>query len=73
LRAAADAIEAARMRGAVLVCCALGYSRSAAAIVAWLLATRRAESVEAAMRIVQEARPAIVLKREHRAALEALA
>jgi protein-tyrosine phosphatase len=57
----------------VLVCCALGYSRSAAAVTAWLLTTRRASSVEDAMSIVRKARPAIVLKTEHRAALEAFA
>jgi protein-tyrosine phosphatase len=73
LRAAAEAIEEARQRGPVLVCCALGYSRSAAAIVAWLLMTRRAATVEAAMHMVQKARPAIVLKREHCTALEAFA
>jgi protein-tyrosine phosphatase len=64
LDAAAQAIEEAHQRGPVLVCCALGYSRSAAAVVAWLLMTRRAENVDAAMRMVQTARPSIVLKRE---------
>jgi len=73
LQAAAIAIEEARARGPVLVCCALGYSRSAAAVVAWLLETRRAESVDAAMALVRAARPAIVLKREHRAVLEVFA
>ncbi len=73
LRSAAEAIEESRQRGPVLVCCALGYSRSAAAIVAWLLMTRRAATVEAAMSMVQKARPAIVLKREHCTALEAFA
>jgi protein-tyrosine phosphatase len=64
LDAAADAIEEARSHGPVLVCCALGYSRSAAAVVAWLLRTQRAASIEDALCIVQAARPAIVLKRE---------
>jgi protein-tyrosine phosphatase len=32
--------------------------------VAWLLRTQRAASIEDAMRLVQAARPAIVLKRE---------
>lgn len=37
LRAAVDAIEAWRARGiTVLICCALGYSRSALAAAAWL-------------------------------------
>jgi protein-tyrosine phosphatase len=73
LRAAAEAIEEARQRGPVLVCCALGYSRSAAAIVAWLLMTRRGATVDAAMSMVQKARPSIVLRREHCTALEAFA
>jgi protein-tyrosine phosphatase len=61
LRDAADAIESARTRGPVLVCCALGYSRSAAAVVAWLLHTQRAHSFEEAVAIVRKARPRIVL------------
>jgi len=73
LRAAAEAIEEGRQRGPVLVCCALGYSRSAAAIVAWLLMTRRAATVDEAMSMVRKARPAIVLRREHCTALEAFA
>ena len=62
LQEAVTAIEEARPRGPVLVCCALGYSRSAAAVVAWLLATQRAETVEDAVALVRKARPAIVLK-----------
>jgi protein-tyrosine phosphatase len=73
LRAAAEAIEEGRQRGPVLVCCALGYSRSAAAIVAWLLMTRRAATLDEAMGMVRKARPAIVLRREHCNALEAFA
>jgi hypothetical protein len=71
LRRAAEAIEAARAGGDVLVCCALGYSRSAAAVAAWLLMTRRAESVDAATAIVRKARPRVVLSPEHLAMLGA--
>jgi len=73
LRAAAAAIEEARTHGRVLVCCALGFSRSATAVIAWLLTTRRATSVESAMEMVRRARPAMRLHRPHRLALEALA
>jgi protein-tyrosine phosphatase/membrane-associated phospholipid phosphatase len=73
LRRASAAIEEARARGPVLVCCALGYSRSAAAVIAWLLLTGRAPGVEAAMQLVASARPSIVLKREACATLEAFA
>jgi len=64
LQSAADAIEEARQHGPVLVCCALGYSRSAAAVVAWLLKTGRAATVEEAIELVRRARPSIVLRRE---------
>jgi protein-tyrosine phosphatase len=73
LHEAAKAIDEARARGPVLVCCALGYSRSATAVVAWLLMTQRAATVDEGMAMVRKARPAIVLKSEHCAALEAFA
>jgi len=73
LRDAVDAIEEGRIRGPVLVCCALGYSRSATAVVAWLLATDRAATVEEAIAAVRNARPAIVLRSDHCTALEAFA
>ncbi|EJM99400.1 phosphatase PAP2/dual specificity phosphatase family protein [Phyllobacterium sp. YR531] len=37
LHKAAEAIEQARQKGAVLVCCALGFQRSAAAVAVWLM------------------------------------
>lgn len=61
LREAAHAVEAARRHGTVLVCCALGYSRSAAVAATWLLATGRVADVEAAVAQVAEARPHLVL------------
>jgi len=73
LRNAVAAIEEARTHGRVLVCCALGFSRSATAVIAWLLMTHRAPTVEAAMEMVRRARPAMRLRAPHRAALEALA
>jgi len=73
LREAASAIETARQHGPVLVCCALGYSRSAAAVVAWLLTTQRASSVDEAIAIVRKARPSLVLKNEHCATLAVFA
>lgn len=73
LQRAADAIEQARTRGAVLVCCALGVSRSACAVAAWLLRTGRAANVDAAVARVRAARPTVVLTDRHLAALRALA
>ena len=71
-QAAADAIEQIRRRGPVLVACALGYSRSATAVAAWLLSTGRATSVDDAIAQLQRARPQIVLTAAHRAVLDAV-
>jgi protein-tyrosine phosphatase len=67
-RATAE-IEQARAVGRVLVCCALGYSRSAAAVAAWLLTTGRAASADAAIAEIRRARPRIVLDNGARAAI----
>lgn len=69
LAAAADAIEAAPKP--VLVCCALGYSRSACAVATWLIRSRRADSVAAAVAVIEGARPQVVLGPRHHAAIAA--
>jgi membrane-associated phospholipid phosphatase/predicted protein tyrosine phosphatase len=61
LRAAALAADRALRLGPVIVCCALGYSRSAAVVATWLLATGRAASLEEAVDRIRAVRPAIVL------------
>ena len=65
LERAVDAIETSISRGSVLVCCALGFSRSAIAVAAWLLRTRRARSAADAISQIRRARPAIVLRAHH--------
>jgi membrane-associated phospholipid phosphatase len=61
LRSAAAAIEDGRARGPVLVCCALGFSRSASALAAWLALYRHAPDVEAAIEQIRRVRPRVVL------------
>ncbi|MFY1080010.1 hypothetical protein ACNF5D_28615, partial [Escherichia coli] len=56
LREAAEAIERLHAHGPLLVCCALGYSRSAASVATWLLRSGRAADADAAVAIVRAAR-----------------
>jgi len=73
LLAAVEQIEQRRAAGRVLVCCALGYSRSATAVAAWLLASGRAVDADAAIARVRAARSSIVLGDAQRAIIGTLA
>ncbi|MBD2769641.1 dual specificity protein phosphatase family protein [Hymenobacter sp. BT664] len=55
----------------VLVHCALGYSRSALTVAAWLLHHRGAPTPDAAIAQLRAARPQVVFSAAHRAALVA--
>ena len=46
----------------ILVACALGYSRSAAAVCTWLVGSGRAVDLRAAVELVERARPQVVLQ-----------
>ena len=70
---AARHIEALRRHGPLLVCCALGRGRSAAAVAAWLMATGRAADASAALARLHALRPGLALGPSHRRALAALA
>lgn len=59
--------------GTVYVHCKAGYSRSAAVVGAWLLASGRAASVPAAIAMLRAARPSIVVRPEALVALETFA
>jgi protein-tyrosine phosphatase/membrane-associated phospholipid phosphatase len=61
LRAAAVSIEHRRDSGPLLVCCALGYSRSAAAVATWLVTTNVSTSLSEALERIRQARPRIVI------------
>ncbi|HSX71072.1 MAG TPA: phosphatase PAP2/dual specificity phosphatase family protein [Pseudomonas sp.] len=71
-RQGAELIEELRQQGPLLVCCALGYSRSATLVAAWLLHSGRASSVEQAIELICTARPQIVLGEPQRRALDSL-
>lgn len=45
----------------VLVCCALGYGRSVAVVITWLLATGKAVDLDEAIACVKQARPKMVM------------
>lgn len=72
LTTAAYQIARLRHKGPVLVCCALGYARSACAVAAWLLATGRAEGVDAALARIAAHHPGVALGPAHRAVLASL-
>jgi protein-tyrosine phosphatase len=66
-------IEAEAERGTVYVHCKIGYSRTVAAAVAYLLRSGIAPSVPEALDLVRRARPAVVIRPEVRVALEEFA
>lgn len=71
-RAAGQALEELRQQGPVLVFCALGYSRSATAVAAWLLLTKRCATPVEALEYLRQARPGVVLTAAHLAVLQPL-
>lgn len=70
LDAAVEAIDRFESQRPTLVCCALGYSRSAATIAAWLVHTGKAASTDAAIALLRERRPGVSLHAAHEARLK---
>jgi SAM-dependent methyltransferase len=56
-------------RGTVYVHCKIGYSRTAAAVAAYLLASGNARTPNEAMALLRRARPSIVIRPEAREAI----
>jgi len=73
LRSAVASIECGRSAGPVLVCCALGYSRSAATVATWLLTSNPEQTMSEAIERVRGARPRIVIDSALRTAIAAAA
>ena len=69
LRHAVWFIDKQVRRGIVYVHCKAGYSRSAAAVGAYLLASGRARTTEDALSLLRAARPSLVVRPEARDAL----
>jgi protein-tyrosine phosphatase/membrane-associated phospholipid phosphatase len=69
LRLAADRIESLRERGPLLVCCALGYGRSAATLAVWLVRTGRQPDLAAALDHLRGKRPRLAVNAGQRRAM----
>jgi predicted protein tyrosine phosphatase len=61
---AVDFITEQRVRGPVYVHCKIGYSRSAAVVGAYLLASGQAASADEAVDMLRKARPSIIVRPE---------
>lgn len=71
IAAAVAAVDELAGERPTLLCCALGYGRSATVAVAWLLASGRAAEIDEAIDHVRQARPGIALSPAHRRQLAA--
>jgi protein-tyrosine phosphatase len=60
----AQFISAEAQRGIVYVHCKIGYSRSAAAVAAYLLMSGQVATVEEALALLRKVRPSIVVRAE---------
>ena len=73
LREGVSFINIHTQQGTVYVHCKLGYSRSAAMVGAYLLASGQAADVARAITMLRRARPGIIIRPEVRASLSAFA
>lgn len=68
---AVKVIDDYQQSGRVLVCCALGYSRSAQVVVAWLLWSKQANTIDEALEILKRARSTVVISQAQQQNLNA--
>jgi len=69
-QAAMKLYQMRQVHESVLVCCALGLSRSATVVAAWLLIEGHAASVSQAVVLIKSQRPQVVLTPAHIQVLE---
>ena len=69
LALAADRIERLRVHGPLLVCCALGYGRSAATLAVWLVRTNRQPDLAAALDHLRRKRPRLAINASQQRAM----
>jgi protein-tyrosine phosphatase len=65
IEAGVAAVARARRAGSTLVFCALGYSRSATIVIAYLVASGTVATLEQAIAVARNARPELVLSPAH--------
>ncbi|WP_168793870.1 dual specificity protein phosphatase family protein [Paraburkholderia aromaticivorans] len=69
LQQAVAAVDMLHEQGhTVVTCCALGYSRSALTVAAWLTLHLQIDDAQAVLALVREARPRVLIKEESAAA-----
>lgn len=66
LERAVLALNQLKPAGVVLVHCALGLSRSAIVVAAWLIKQHYARSVDESIAIIRKARPGVIFRTSHR-------
>ncbi|SFC37623.1 phosphatase PAP2/dual specificity phosphatase family protein [Pragia fontium] len=70
LQRAVQELNQLHTQGDVLVHCALGLSRSATVVAAWLLQQNKVSNISQAIEVIRQARPGVILRESHGDVLE---